>query len=120
MNVNDIVGEYHILGNNQDKDATEYSGTLKLSLDYHLKIIAKWNINESQEQFGTGFFKDNILVINFSYKGENDETYKGTVVYKFLNKDIIDGFWSEKHGNQEFLGTELGSRINNMKRNLII
>ena len=91
MNVNDIVGEYHILGNNQDKDATEYGGTLKLSLDYHLKIIAKWNIGNNQEQFGTGFFKDNILVINFSYKGDNDEIYDDNIktnydgTFKFNN-----------------------------------
>tara|TARA_B100000787_G_scaffold38546_1_gene27273 strand:- start:1356 stop:1709 length:354 start_codon:yes stop_codon:yes gene_type:complete len=115
MNVNDIVGEYHILGNNQDKDATEYGGTLKLYLDYHLKIIAKWNIGNNQEQFGTGFFKDDILVISFNYIGENDKSFKGTVVYKFLNKDIFDGFWSEKHANQEFLGLERGSRVNAKK-----
>jgi hypothetical protein len=111
MTVKDIVGEYTILGNNQDENATEYSGTLKLSLDKNLKIIALWNINNNQEQFGTGFFKDNILVINFNYLGDDTKTYNGTVVYKFFNKDTFDGFWSETAANQQFLGLERGSKI---------
>ena len=111
MSVFDIVGNYTILGNNQDKEASEYKGILKLTLDHHQKIIANWMINNLQKQSGTGFFKDNILVINFNYMGDDSKTYKGTVVYRFFNKDTFDGFWSEKDANQQFLGLERGSRI---------
>lgn len=41
--------------------------------------------------------------------------YKGIVVYKCLNKDILEGFWSEELGNPKFLGTENCFRIKNSK-----
>jgi hypothetical protein len=31
--------------------------------------------------------------------------FKGVVVYRCLS-NILDGFWSEKHGNPLYLGTE--------------
>jgi|TARA_B110000908_G_scaffold48733_1_gene59511 hypothetical protein len=111
MTVQDIVGRYEILGNNQDAQGSEYNGILTLTLDAHQKIIAVWTINHNQQQFGTGFFKDNLLVINFKYTGEDTKTYKGTVVYKFFNKENFEGFWSEKHANQAFLGLERGTKI---------
>ncbi|MDA9339610.1 hypothetical protein N9Q68_01420 [Polaribacter sp.] len=111
MTVQDIVGSYSILGNNQDEQGSEYKGTLTLTLDAHQKIIAEWTINLNQQQFGTGFFKDNILVVNFNYTGEDTKTYKGTVVYRFFNKETFEGFWSEKHANQQFLGLERGTKI---------
>ena len=37
MTVQDIVGRYAILGNNQDKLGTEYHRVLTLSLDAHQK-----------------------------------------------------------------------------------
>jgi len=106
MTIEEIIGVYDITGNNQDETHSNYSGILTLSLDHNLRIIAEWTINESQKQHGTGFFKDNILVINFNYLGEDSKTYKGVVVYRCLTKDILDGFWSEKHGNPIFLGSE--------------
>jgi hypothetical protein len=51
------------------------------------------------------------LVINFNYIGEENTTYFGTVVYKCLNKDILEGFWSEEFGNPQFLGSENCFRI---------
>jgi hypothetical protein len=113
MKIQDLIGKYSIIGSNQDADENTYKGELSLSLDDNNRIVAKWFINKTQEQFGTGFYKNNILVINFNYKDEIDNIYKGVVVYKCLNKDILEGFWSEKHGNPLFLGEEKCFRIKN-------
>lgn len=112
MSIEDIVGTYSVLGTNQNDSGITYSGTLKLSLQKN-QIIAKWIINKSQEQFGVGFFKNNILVINFNYQGDENSIYYGTVVYKCINKDILEGFWSEEFGNPQFLGSENCFRIKN-------
>jgi len=37
------------------------------------------------------------------------------VVYKCLNKNILEGFWSEEHGNPKFLGSENCFRITDSK-----
>lgn len=106
MIIQDLVGSYSVEGSNQDGvDAISYRGSLALSLDKNNRIIAHWLI-EDQEQNGTGFFKDNILVINFNYLGQSDIIYKGVAVYKCISKDILEGFWSEKHGDPVYLGTE--------------
>ncbi len=115
MKIKDLVGSYNILGSNQDEQGIDYKGTLELALDKNNRIIAKWLINNSQEQLGTGFFKDNILVINLNYKGDNNVTYKGVVVYKCLTKDVLEGFWSEKHGNPLYLGEERCFRVGTQK-----
>ncbi|OXA95198.1 hypothetical protein [Flavobacterium hercynium] len=107
MIVQDLIGNYSISGSNQDEtNHATYKGVLSLSLDENNRIIAQWLINNTQQQKGYGFFKDNILVINFSYKGDENKTYKGVAVYKCITKDILEGFWSEKHGNPLYLGTE--------------
>lgn len=107
MTIQDLVGNYSITGNNQDdNNEMPYKGILTLSLDINNRIIAKWIINNNQEQTGSGFFKDNILVINFKYIGDDTKIYKGVAVYRFITKDLLDGFWSEKHGNPLYLGTE--------------
>ncbi|MDN3665933.1 hypothetical protein ACFFU1_05620 [Algibacter miyuki] len=111
MTINDIIGEFSIEGSNQDEHKTAYSGTLTLSLDEHQRIIAHWMIGPDQSQKGTGFFKDHILVINFNYEGEDGNIFKGVVVYKCLTPDLLEGFWSEKHGNPLFLGEERCFRI---------
>jgi hypothetical protein len=56
-------------------------------------------------------FRDNILVINFNYEGEDHAIYKGVAVYRCITPDLLDGFWSEKHGNPLHLGTERCMRI---------
>jgi hypothetical protein len=106
MKIEELVGSFTIIGSNQDVEKENYKGTLALTLDENNRIIAKWLINENQIQTGSGFFKNDILVINFNYLGEDDITYKGVVVYKCITKDLLDGFWSEKHGDPGYLGEE--------------
>ncbi|TDO99095.1 hypothetical protein [Flavobacterium sp. 245] len=103
----DLIGKYSISGSNQEENnEISYKGILTLSLDKNNRIIANWLINGTQKQKGSGFFKDDILVINFSYKGDDHKIYKGVAVYRCVTKDFLDGFWSEKHGNPFYLGTE--------------
>ncbi|MDF4222605.1 hypothetical protein PXC01_13465 [Maribacter sp. M208] len=111
MNIEDLVGKYNIIGCNQDEKSNDYTGKLVLSLDFNNRIQAVWTIGSNQQQTGTGFFKNNILVINFSYTGDDQNIYKGVVVYQCLSKDVLDGFWSEKHGNPLYLGEERCFRI---------
>ena len=111
MKIEDLVGKFQILGSNQDDSENSYKGTLDLSLDENNRIVAKWMIHKSQQQFGSGFFKDNILVINFEYQGDENTIYKGIVVYRCISKDILDGFWSEEFGNPLFLGEERCFRV---------
>ncbi|MCL5130462.1 MULTISPECIES: hypothetical protein [unclassified Algibacter] len=113
MTINDIIGKYTIEGFNQDEEKTPYRGKLNLSINKNSRIKADWIIGNSQKQTGTGFFKNNILVINFNYEGEDLKVYKGVVVYKCLTNDLLEGFWSEKHGNPLFLGEERCFKINN-------
>ncbi|KIO52749.1 hypothetical protein IW18_09325 [Flavobacterium hibernum] len=56
------------------------------------------------------------LIGDYSVSGSNQDetnqiTYKGIVVYKCITKDILEGFWSEKHGNPLYLGTEYCLRM---------
>ena len=111
MNIEDLIGNFSIMGSNQDNTENSYKGTLSLTLDKNNRIIAKWLINKSQLQTGIGFFNDNILVINFEYQGDENDIYKGVVVYRCISKDILDGFWSEEYGNPLFLGEERCFRI---------
>lgn len=111
MKIEDLVGKFQILGSNQDDSKNSYKGTLDLSLDENNRIVAKWMIHKSQQQFGSGFFKDNILVINFEYQGDENTIYKGVVIYRCISKDILDGFWSEEFGNPLFLGEERCFRV---------
>ena len=113
MTTKDLVGNYNLKGSNQDAAGSSYTGVLTLSLDENNKILASWLINNEQKQTGAGFFKDCILVINFKYEGVQDQWYKGTVVYRCLSTSILDGFWSEKHGDQLYLGSEQCFRIEN-------
>jgi len=111
MNIEDLIGNFQIIGSNQDAEENNYKGILTIAIDSNNRIKAKWLINNEQEQLGTGFFKDDILVINFNYQGEDLKIYKGVAVYRCISKDLLDGFWSEKHGNPLYLGTERCFRI---------
>jgi hypothetical protein len=117
MTLQELTGQYTIIGSNQDADSQEYKGVLNLVLDKYNRIQAKWLINNTQEQLGYGFFKDNILVINFKYKNEN-KVFKGVAVYKCISKDLLEGFWSEKHGDLNYLGLERCYRINMLKETI--
>ncbi|KFC19049.1 hypothetical protein [Epilithonimonas lactis] len=110
MTVQELVGSYAVEGSNQEERGHSYHGILQLNLDENLRIIAHWTIGD-HIQNGTGFFKDDILVINFSYDGDDMQTYKGVAVYRCINSDTLDGFWSEKHGNPLYLGSESCVRI---------
>jgi hypothetical protein len=112
MKIQDLVGKFAIKGINQDAAQTPYKGRLELTLNSNNKINAIWTIGENQTQEGVGFFKDDILVVNFKYKGEAEQTFKGVVVYRCLNRNLLKGFWSEKFGDQSTLGEENGVRIN--------
>ncbi|KIC63945.1 hypothetical protein [Chryseobacterium taiwanense] len=111
MTIQDLVGSYSIQGSNQEEtDSVSYHGILTLSLDENNRIIAQWIIGDHLQN-GTGFYKNHILVINFNYEGDDHKIYKGVAVYRCLNKDILDGFWSEKHGNPLYLGSEYCVRL---------
>ncbi|SIQ58310.1 hypothetical protein SAMN05880574_11729 [Chryseobacterium sp. RU37D] len=113
MTVQELVGSYSVQGSNQEEtDYITYYGLLTLSIDENNRIIAQWMIGD-HIQNGTGFFKDDILVINFNYEGDNQKIYKGVAVYRCINKDILEGFWSEKYGNPLYLGSEYCVRIGN-------
>lgn len=112
MTVKDLIGSYFIEGSNQDESNATYHGILNLSLDENNRIVAEWIIGDAIQN-GTGFYKDQILVINFNYITEDNQIYKGVAVYRCLSKDILDGFWSEKHGNPLYLGSEFCTRIKN-------
>lgn len=111
MEAKDIIGNYTIIGSNQDFSEDTYKGELLLTIDKNNRITAKWLINNHQEQFGSGFFKDNILVINFYYQGDENKIYNGTVVYRCLSKDILEGFWAEENGDPKYLGSENCFRV---------
>lgn len=111
MTISDIQGDYTIVGVNQDAEKTTYKGLLSLQVNNKNQVLAEWYIGETQTQVGIGFFKNNILVINFKYKGEDDQIYKGVVVYKCLTKDFFEGFWSEDYGDSMYLGEEKCFRI---------
>ncbi|SCY79836.1 hypothetical protein SAMN02927916_3457 [Flavobacterium anhuiense] len=116
MTIQDLVGTFSVSGSNQDEsNEITYKGVLALTLDKNNRIKANWVIN-SRQQKGTGFFKDNILVINFNYKGDDNKIYKGVVVYRCITKDVLDGFWSEKHGNPLYLGSEHCLRMETTER----
>jgi hypothetical protein len=112
MTVYELPGEYYMSGTNQDIERSSYLGTLKLTLDEFDRINAVWNINDSQVQQGKGFFQDDVLVINFWYNGNDENVYKGVVVYRCLKDHSLDGFWSEKHGDQTVLGSEKCEKVN--------
>ncbi|MFD0963809.1 hypothetical protein [Pseudofulvibacter geojedonensis] len=115
MNINDILGTYNVIGKNQEDTEVTYSGILSLSIDQNRRVIAKWVINNTQKQSGIGFFKDNILVINFSYYGDDNKLYTGVVVYKCLTKSLLEGFWSEEYGDPNYLGEERCFRVEESK-----
>jgi hypothetical protein len=117
MTIQELVGTYTLIGTNQDDSNQTYKGTLSLSINTNNQIIAKWLIHSEQNQTGIGFFKDNILVINFKYLGDDATYYKGVAVYRCITKDILDGFWSEELGNPICLGSEQCFRIKDEKTN---
>lgn len=112
MTVHDLAGSYSVQGSNQvESEEITYHGLLTLSVNENKRITAQWMIGD-HIQNGTGFFKNEILVINFNYESEDKIIYKGVAVYRCIDKDILDGFWSKKHGNPLYLGNEYCVKIN--------
>jgi len=114
MNSKTLQGIYQIIGYNQDKEESGYTGYLQLTVTGMHRVTAIWTISGVQTQTGKGFFKNDILVLNFAYEGElkdRPKTFKGVVVYAFINNAILDGFWSEKYGDDAYLGFEEGRKL---------
>lgn len=114
--IEEIEGTFSIIGLNQNKEQNSYNGFLHLTKTGKNRVTAEWVIGGEQTQVGVGFYNRNTLIINFSYEGEDEnrgQIFKGVVAYKFINDVILTGFWSEKHGNDSFLGFEEGRKINN-------
>lgn len=106
-----IEGRYLINGNNQDEHQTPYSGRLDITALPNGRYEGLWTIGNSQIQFGKGFRFEDTLVFNFHYSGEGDfsgQRFKGVVIYSICSNGNLKGFWSEKHGDQRFLGKENG------------
>ena len=49
MTLQELSGEYTIVGSNQDSETHPYKGTLTLSIDDTTRIRAKRLINDNQE-----------------------------------------------------------------------
>ncbi|RFC54060.1 hypothetical protein DXU93_10115 [Brumimicrobium aurantiacum] len=112
--ISDFEGSYNIIGFNQDEEHGRYFGFLHIAKISDIRVHAEWVINGEQIQKGSGFYHGDTLVVNFFYEGEAEfkgELFKGVVVYKLLNNEILHGFWSEKHGNDQFLGFEEGRKL---------
>lgn len=55
MTAQDLVGNYHVKGSNQEEfKGYTYSGILTLRLDFNNRIIAQWRIGDAIQN-GTGF-----------------------------------------------------------------
>lgn len=111
ITIDQLPGSYHVIGYNQNEKQSKYFGYLYLTKTGNCRVHAEWVIAGEQTQVGTGFYNNNILVINFTYKGEANKDYKGVVVYKVLNEFILNRFWSEKHADDTWLGIEEGRKL---------
>lgn len=111
MTIEKLTGSFAITGVNQDIEKSTYKGVVNFSLNENNQVIAKWVINNEDEQFGVGFFKNNLLVINFYYENDLGERFTGTVSYKCITEDYFVGIWSEEEGNPNYIGEEQCFRI---------
>lgn len=66
MTIQEHVGQYNIIGTNQDDSNHRYKGILTLTFDTENKVIARWLINNEQEQTGLVFFKRKYFSNQFS------------------------------------------------------
>lgn len=112
MELAHLEGDFLLKGTNQDAEKSTYEGTLNLSLRSDGGLNAVWRINPDQMQYGVGFFKNDMLVINFNYLGDNEVVYYGVVAYSCTNPDALTGIWSEEAGNAKYVGEEIAVRIN--------
>ncbi len=118
ISIESILGSYLIEGHNQDENNTPYTGQLEIKTNQFGELKAVWVIGKDQLQFGTGFLHKNTLVFNFYYEGEGDyigKQFKGIVIYTILPNGELKGFWSEKYGDQRFLGKENAKKRSPLK-----
>jgi hypothetical protein len=111
MHITDLVGSFYVEGANQNAEGSTYKGTLTLSLIGQNRLQAIWQIGNDQTQFGEGFFKNNLLVINFYYQGVEDTYFYGTVAYTCLSADRLEGIWTEEAADPNFVGEEKAIRL---------
>lgn len=111
MHITDLIGTYAITGKNQNAESSRYKGTLTLALHGENRLNAIWQIGADQTQFGIGFYKANLLVINFYYKGADAEHYHGTVAYSCQSADVLNGVWTEEMADPAFIGEETAIRL---------
>lgn len=116
MQAKDLEGRFKIIGTNSTPEESTYKGMLTLTLNSEGWLEALWEVGGSQTQFGSGFYKNGLLVLNFEYVGEDGLPYYGVVAYKCLDADTLDGIWSEDFGDPLHVGTEKAYRI---KENLL-
>lgn len=106
LQLKDFLGTYKILGSNQNEEASNYQGILKLSSNDQKTVEAEWLIGTSQKHSGIGFLEGSQLVIKFQYEGDDNHIYQGVAEYHLVEKGILEGFWTEEYGDNRFLGTE--------------
>ena len=111
MVITDLIGKYIIEGLNQNEEETPYRGTLTLTFKSDNRLDAVWQIAPDQMQYGIGFFKNEMLVINFYYVGDDASMYHGVVAYQCTSKNSLNGIWSEERGDSKFVGVEKGTKI---------
>jgi hypothetical protein len=75
MTIQDLIGNYTVIGANQDDQDISYKGFLTLSKNESNQIFAEWTIHKDQKQTGIGFFKDNFdATPNGGASGSNGTT----------------------------------------------
>jgi hypothetical protein len=111
MNITDLIGNYSIEGSNQNKEETHYSGMLTLSFLSETRLDAVWKITPDQMQYGIGFFKNDTLVVNFYYVGDDKSIYHGVISYHCNSNGVLNGVWSEEMGNPDCVGVEKAIKI---------
>lgn len=111
MFITDLIGNYLIEGVNQNEEESRYQGSLNLSLRSDGRLDAVWKIGANQIQYGVGFFKNEMLVINFQYEGDDDSKYTGVVAYTCVSVDVLHGIWSEEAGDPTYVGVEKAHKI---------
>lgn len=110
--VEQFIGTYKILGSNQDEEASNYQGILRLNSHDGEIIEGEWTIAADQKQYGIGLIEDSRLVLKFHYMGDDGNQYQGIVEYHIVSDGILEGFWTEEFGDNRFLGTEQCFKMN--------
>ncbi|NLR91056.1 hypothetical protein [Flammeovirga agarivorans] len=91
-----IIGNYAVFGHNPWDSTSEYTGNVSIQELDKNKFHIDWTVGFSDYyQKGTGQWIKNFFVVNFDYK-DNQQTYKGVVIYKSIDDETLEGFWIEE------------------------